>query len=204
MQTRPAKFLPFVISALAACTGPDGPSTAETRPPDQLNIVWLAGDHPAFYGTEISFWGRHDQDAEGSLYFQDEHGGRGEEYARLRIRQGSLKAFPDGHLFGAQDSVLITMRVADQTKLLIELLPSGLKFNASIPAELRLEYDHDDPDLNHDGSVDSQDVDLQHQLSFWVQEVLNGAFTKVASINSESIQEMEAALLGFSRLAIAY
>jgi hypothetical protein len=205
MQIRWRAFVPLAVLTLATCSGSGDPTTApETRPADQLNIVWLASNHPGFYGTSVSFWARENQDAEGSLYFKDDNGQRGEEYARLRIRQGSLKAYPDGRLFGAQDSVLVTMRVADDTKIIIELLPSGLQFNASSPAELQLEYDNDDPDLNHDGVVNATDQTLQNQLAAWVQEVLNGPFAKAASVNTESLQEIEATLLGFSRLAVAY
>ena len=205
MLNRWRAFVPLALVTLATCSGSGDPTTApEMRPADQLNIVWLASDHPDFYGTSVSFWAHEDQDAEAALYFKDDHGQGGEEYARLRIRQGSLKAYPDGRPFGAQDSVLVTMRVADNTKIIIELLPSGLQFNASSPAELRLEYDHDDPDLNHDGVVNAADESLQHQLAAWVQEVLNGPFAKAASVNTESLEEIEATLLGFSRLAVAY
>jgi hypothetical protein len=205
MQNRWRVLVPFALVALATCSGSGDPTTApETRPADQLNIVWLASNRPEFYGNSVSFWAKQGQDTEGSLYFKGENGDRGEEYARLRIRQGSLKSYPDGRPFGAQDSVLVTMRVADETKIIIELLPSGLQFNAGSPAELRLEYDNDDPDLNHDGVVNAADEALQHQLAAWVQEVLNGPFAKAASVNSESLEEIEATLLGFSRLAVAY
>lgn len=205
MLNRWRSFLPPALIVLATCSGSGDPTTApETRTADQLNIVWLGEGHPGFYATSVSFWAREGQDTEGSLYFKDDNGQRGEEYARLLIREGSLKAYPDGRPFGAQDSVLVTMRVADDTKIIIELLPSGLQFNAGNPAVLRLEYDHDDPDLNHDGQVNGTDQALQSQLAAWVQEALNLPFVKAASINSESIQEIEATLLGFSRLAVAY
>jgi hypothetical protein len=203
MQSRWRSLVPLALFTLTTCSG--DPNTApEIRPADQISIVWLASDHPDFYGTEVSFWAKQNQDTEGSLYFKDDQGQRGEEYARLRIRQGSLKAYPDGRPFGAEDSVLITMRVADATRIIVELLPSGLQFNAGNPAELKLEYGHDDPDLNHDGQVDSTDQGLQHQLAIWVQEVVNGPFAKTASVNSESLEEIEASLLGFSRFAVAY
>jgi hypothetical protein len=205
MQNRWRAFVPLALFTLATCSGSGDPTTApETRPADQLTIVWLASDHPGFYSTSVSFWARQDQDTEGALYFKDDNGQRGEEYARLLIRQGSLKTYPDGRPFGARDSVLVTMRVADDTKIIFELQPSGLQFNTGNPATLRLEYDNDDPDLNHDGVVNATDEALQHQLAAWVQEVLNGPFAKAASVNTESLKEIEATLLGFSRLAVAY
>jgi hypothetical protein len=193
------------LLVLASC-GSAGTDTVppETRPPAELSIILLAPNHPAFFNTSTSFWAKPGRDVEGFLYFQDSGGGRGEAYARLRVRTQSLKAFPDGRPFGANDSVEITLSVADNDRVLLQMLPSGLQFASDDPAELKIEYLHADQDYNRDGKVDSQDADIQSRLAIWRQEQIGGVFTKIASVNLEGIRELQAKLFSFSRFAISY
>ena len=88
------------------------------------------------------------------IFFQDEAGGQGEEYLRLRIDAPTLLARPDGTPIAEGDSVLITSASWTRPSMLFELEPSGLTFNPLQPAELKIHYDHADGDLNDDGSVD--------------------------------------------------
>jgi hypothetical protein len=169
-----------------------------------LTIVQLASDHPAFFNAEATIWAKPGRDSEAIIYFQEAGGGRGESFAKFRVRPQSLRAFPDGRPFGASDSVLITMRIPDLTKALVELLPSGLLFQANRPAELKLEFVHTDRDLNDDGVVNGQDAAVEQLFAIWQQEILNGPFVKLATVRVESIRELKADILGFSRLAIAY
>src|ERR1041384_7208471 len=51
MQSRWRSLVPLAPFTLTTCSG--APNTApEIRPADQISIVWLASDHPDFYGTE--------------------------------------------------------------------------------------------------------------------------------------------------------
>lgn len=193
------------LAFLAAACGTDSTEPGDdTRPPGELTIVALAGNHPPFYNTEVSFWARPGEDSEGRIFFQDGNGERGEYFVRLRVRRASLRAFPDGRAFGPTDSVLITMRVPNPEQFQVELLPSGLTFDASEPAALKFEFVHSDRDLNDDGVVNGQDDALEQAFAIWRQEALAGPYVKLATIRFDSTRELQADLLGFSRFAIAY
>jgi len=131
-------------------------------------------------------------------------GGQGEEFLRLRVRDESLLSRPDGTPFAAGDSVLITVRVVDVTRILFEADPSGLTFNPSQPAELKIHYSHADHDFNEDGAIDASDDQIKSQLAIWRQETLTGPFIRLGSVNIEGLEEINADILGFSRFAIAY
>jgi hypothetical protein len=189
-------------SILTACGG--GTTEPEPRPPADLNIIQLPADHPPFETTTVSFWAKKGESREGKIYFLDSQGQRGEEYARLKIDSGSLLARPDGTPFGARDSVLITMSVADPSQILVELQPSGLRFASDKPAELKLTYGATEGDLNDDGRVDEEDDEIEQQMAIWRQEKAGDAFVQVGVVKVEEQREIEAKLTSFSRYAIAY
>lgn len=205
MRTRPV--VPALAVALAAlaggCSDSSGPDDG-TRPPTELNILRVAEDSPPLFNPEESFWAVRGEDREVRIFFQDEVGGAGEEYLRLRIDAPSLLAYPDGTLFGVDDSVLVTVRVVDPAQLLFELEPSGLRFNPLVPAELKIHYDHADDDLDDDGDVDGDDDALELTLAIWRQESPGLPFVKLGSLLVDDLEEIEAELEGFSRYALAY
>jgi hypothetical protein len=206
---------PFTVRSLGvvgaivlgvACSGSpvevDPPGT--TKPPADLAIIKVPTTAPALFNDSVSFYAKVGQDAEGFIYYLGAAGGRGEKFARLRIRQRSLLARPDGTPFGANDSVLITMKMTNPRELLVELSPSGLKFNTSDPAELRLEYAVTGGDLNGDGKSDNDDNQIETKLSIWRQEKAGDPFVKIGSVKTEGLRELKADLTSFSRYAIAY
>lgn len=200
----------LILLILGACAElPNEPVKSEgvvvgSMYPEGVTLIRLAEDHPPFFNTSVSFWAKSGTDTEGALYFEESPGKRGQSYARFRVRKGSLLAYPDGRLFEKGDSVLITMRILDPTLLLLEMQPSGLRFNTSRPAELQFEYDHADPDYNQDGVINTTDTEIQHQLAVWSQEDSGGPFRRTQSINFERQREILARILSFSRLAVAY
>ena len=187
--------------ALAGCSDTTAP---QQRQSDNLVILRLDPTGPPLYNREVSFYAKVGEGTEGSLYFRGPQGQRTDEFARLRIGSGSLLARPDGTPFGANDSILITMRLADSSWILVELQPSGLTFRSDQPAELRLKYAHADRDFNRDGEVDDRDTEVEHRLSLWRQEKPGDPFIKVGSVRSESEKLIRANLMGFTRFAIAY
>lgn len=193
----------ILLTGLLACssdsTGPD-----DSRLPAELNILRLAPDHPPFEATSVSVWARRGDSREGKLYFLNSEGQRGEEFAVLKIDSQSLLARPDGSLIQVGDSVLITMRVVDQSQLLVELQPSGLRFSSSKPAELKLDYGEADDDYNGDGRVDGKDSEAELQFAIWRQEKPGDPFVRLGSVKVEDLKEVEAKLVSFSRYAIAY
>ena len=183
-------------------SGPNPPP--EQRPPAALNILKLAQASPPVFNPVETFWAKKGQDAEARIYFQDAVGGQGEEYLRLRIDDISLETLPNGTPIAIGDSVLITIRSVDPTRILFELEPTGLKFNPLKPAELDIKYQEADDDFNEDGVVDLADEAIEDSLAIWRQENPGDDFVKIGSLVFESLEEVEAELTGFSRYAIAY
>jgi hypothetical protein len=192
-----------ILVAATACSDSTAPGD-NTRPPENLNVARLASTSPPLFNPEESFFAKKGEDRELRIYFQDLSGGQGEEFLRLRVRDESLLSRPDGTPFAAGDSVLITVRVVDVTRILFEADPSGLTFNPSQPAELKIHYSHADHDFNEDGAIDASDDQIKSQLAIWRQETLTGPFIRLGSVNIEGLEEINADILGFSRFAIAY
>lgn len=192
------RALPLLV--IAACTSGPDPSD----PPGQLAIVKIPASAPALFNDSVSFYTKVGRDDEGFLYFKTAAGARGEKFARIRIRQRSLASRPDGTPFGATDSVLIVMKVVNPLELGVELLPSGIHFNASDPAELRIEYEATKGDLNGDGQKDAKDDAIEQKLALWRQEKPGDPLVKIGTVKTDGLRELKADLVSFSRYYIAY
>jgi hypothetical protein len=202
-----ASIIAMALALALGCSSDDSPSPdspGSERPPEQLTVARLAPTAPPLEQSTVSFWAFKGQGVEQKLYFQNETGGRGEEYLSLKLDNESLRLRPDGSPFADGDSVLITITVEDPALLLFALEPSGLKFSATNPADLRIRYAHADDDLNEDGAIDEEDNHLESILGIWRQEQPNLPFVRLGSVKVEGQEELEAELEGFSRYAIAY
>lgn len=195
-------FFAGLVLGLACRSDPTGPP--DELPEDQLTFLRLAGNAPPFESAAVSFYARRGEDREGRIYFLDQEGRRGEEFARLRVDAPSLLARPDGTPFQVGDSILITLRIVDVSRMLIELEPSGLRFNSSRPAELKLDYGFADDDYNRDGAVDDRDREVEQRFAIWRQAAPGQPWVRQGSVRIEDQKEIEAELIGFSRYAIAY
>jgi len=195
-----------LLLTLAACGGdsPTGPAVGDERPEALLRILELAESAPPLFNPEVSFWARRGQGTEIGIYFQDPEGKRGEKFAELDLDGESLQSYPDGRPFANGDSVLITMRVVDPAKLMVELSPAGLTFNPAKPAELEFRYQFADDDFNQDGRTDDEDAKIEAILGIWRQATPGAPFVRLGTVSIEELEELDAALLGFSRLIIAY
>lgn len=189
-----------LIPACGAATGPTPDGTE--KPPGSFTIVQLPASTPIF-NDSVAFYAKMDDDAEGIIYFQAPGGGRGEKFARLRIKKGSLLTRPDGSAFAAHDSVLIVMKMTSPRDCQVQLTPSGLKFTGKDPADLELEYVGVD-DINGDGKVDDGDAAAERKLAIWRQETIGDPYVKIGTVKTEGAAELKAQLTGFSRYAISY
>lgn len=211
---RPARLrsvtLPALLGLLLAtssCTDSSGPKDDPTvKPPADLTILSLGTGSPALATDSVSFYASFDEQREGTIDFADN-----ERYLRFRVDAGALFKLPNGSLLGPGDSVLITIKVVDPSKLYFDFEPQGLKFNPLIPAELNLEYAHASGsdttqagDFNDDGAVDAEDDAIESTLAIWHQTIPGGAFTRLTSILTIESDEIEADIPGFSRYALAY
>jgi hypothetical protein len=192
-----------LLATAAGCSDSSAPGN-DNQPSTELSVVQLDTGSPPLFNPESSFYAVQGQDREVRISFQDAAGAEGEEFFRLRVRPGSLQARPDGTPIAQGDSVLITVHVVDPAKILFELEPAGLTFNAAEPAELKIHYNHADHDFNDDGTVDLSDEQIKSRLAIWKQESLNDPFVKIGSVNVEASEEINADILGFTRYAIAY
>jgi hypothetical protein len=200
----PILTLAFATLGLA-CSDSNDPGDGDvSKPPAELTILRLSPTSPPLLNPETTFYAVRGEDREVRISFQDASGEEGEEYLRLRVRPEALQSYPDGSDFAEGDSVLITVRVMDPTRLQFDFEPTGLTFNADEPAELKIHYNHADPDLDEDGDVDLDDEALELDLAIWRQEVEGDPFVRLGSILSIDLEEINAELSGFSRYALAY
>jgi len=194
-------LLAALVGAVGSCSDSSGPDGV---PQSDLNVIHVAATSAPLFNPVDSFYAKRGEDREVRIYFQDEVGGAGEEYLRLRIDAPTLLTLPDGTPILSGDSVLVHVRVVDPAQMLFELEPTGLQFNALVPAQLKIHYDHADGDLNDDGSVDGEDDTIEGTLAIWRQENPGDPFVRLGSVLSEDLDEAEAELTGFSRYALAY
>lgn len=200
------RFACILAAGLLACSddGPAGPSAGDQRDEALLKILRLAATSPPLWNPEVTFWAKQGQGAEIGIYFQDPQGQKGEKFVELDLDGESLLEYPDGTPFTPGDSVLITMRVVDATKLLVEFEPAGLRFNPVKPAQLEFRYRFADDDFNEDGTVNATDDQIELILGIWRQATPGAPFVRLGTLRIEQLEELDADLLGFSRFAIAY
>lgn len=197
----------LLAGVVAACSGdsfmPTTPSGPTEVSESALNVITVAPTELP-ETTAVSFYAMKGDKREQRLYTQRSDGSRGDEYLRLTVDDNSLLAYPDGRPFLRGDSVLITIQVADQSHMLFQLEPAGLRFSPANPAELRVSYAAAGGDLDHDGDHDASDDSLQAHLGIWRQEVPGTPFERLESLVSTSSKDVRADLPGFSRYAVSY
>jgi hypothetical protein len=199
----------LLVAALAAsvlsCSDSGEPNGDDaSKLPSELNILRLSGGTPPLFNPVMSFYAIRGQNREARIFFDDGQGREGDEYLRLLVNDASLLAYPDGTEFADRDSVLITIRVVDPAQSLFELEPSGLRLSPQDPAKLRIRYQRVDRDLNADGKVDIEDLELESTLAIWRQETPGDPFVRLGTVLRADLDEVEATLEGFSRYALAY
>ncbi|HXG45530.1 MAG TPA: hypothetical protein VNJ71_12330 [Gemmatimonadales bacterium] len=207
MKTSAWGFL-VLLGLTAGCGDSTGDGNV-TRPPGQLNFILLSRAAPALCDSSVSFWAVKNgpTDAEGALEFPEDGvncGGSREDFVRLKIKKESLLLYPDGTPFQNLDSVLVTLTWVGSDTIMFHLEPTGLVFDPAHPAELTIEYDHTNGDLDDDGDVDPDDARIEQIMGLWRQPTLADPFTRIGSVKFEDLDEIEAKLNGFSRYAIAY
>ena len=155
----------------------------------------------------VSFWAVKGQDREVAMYYRPNSGSADSvRFLRFRVRNETLLKRPDGTTFATGDSVKITIRVRDFSKLITEFSPSGLTFNPARAAELRLDFKNSDQDFNRDGSVNQADANLVPTFAIWKQEAAGQPWFKLTSAVevAGNLSEVKADVLSFTNHAIAY
>ena len=169
-----------------------------------LSLIRAASDAPAIANPTLSFYATKGVDAEAIMWYRPRAGRTDSTmFVRFRVDRRSLLTRPDGSAIADGDSVLITMTLSDPTHLVVDFQPSGLRFSAANPAELKISYLEADKDFNDDGVVDSSDTAFEAALSMWRRELSTSPWAKLSSSLVTSTHEVEATLTGFTSYAIA-
>jgi len=185
--------------ALASCDGsPSGPSQL---PESELVFVRAADGAPPLATRQVQVWAKSGEGRRIEIPYArvGEYGG--DKCLEFTIPGDGLLTRPDGTPFVRGDSVLITIRVVDPNTFNFEFSPSGLRFNAKHPAELRISYKWADPDLNGDGSVDDDDGRLGFDI--WKQETPASRWEKIGTSRDSDVEELRANVTGFTKYAMA-
>lgn len=196
-------FATSAVALLAVGCG-DGTAPAEQqRPASELNFIRPAPGAPELADTTVQFYAKRGTDREIRIRYAVSPG-QFEEFVRFRVRPDALLSYPDGRPFAVGDSVLITLRVVDFARLIVDFQPSGLRFSPDEPAELKFKYNYADPDFDGDGDVDAADAEAETRLSFWRQEAAGQPWFRQSSQLEISIDEIDAEITGFTGYALAY
>ena len=190
--------------AFVAASCNDGTAPAEDiRPANELTFLRPAPGAPQLADTTVQLVATRGEDSEVRIRYAVAPG-QFEEFVRFRVRPDALEAHPDGRPIAEGESVLITLRIVDFARLIVEFQPSGLRFSASRPAELTFKYNHADHDFDGDGDMDSDDSHAETLLSVWRQEAPGQPWVRQVSKVEISLDEIEADITGFTGYALAY
>jgi hypothetical protein len=195
-----------LLGVLAACNG-DGVTAADSdvRTADEMHFLRPSLTTPPLSNPSVAFYAKRGEDREAFIYFQPKPGTSDSSYfVRFKVPGASLERRADGTPIAMGDSVLITIRVADPSRLILEFQPSGLRFATSTPAELKIDFGEASHDLDGDGDVDAEDDSHETQLAIWKQEAPGLPWIRLSSYVDLSADEVEAKLTGFTGYAISY
>jgi hypothetical protein len=197
----------LLAAGVVACSSDNFTPSADDGPAEKseslLSVIAVA---PTALpeATVVSFYAVKGQSREQRLYTVKPDGSRGDEYLRFTVGGSTLLTRPDGSPFANRDSVLISITVLDQTRMMFQFEPSGLQFNPGSPAQRRSSYAGAEGDLDHDGDHDGADDSLETRLAIWRQETPGTPFQRLSSLVSTSDHDVRASITGFSRYAVSY
>lgn len=197
--------------AIACSSTGDTPVTPGTNPPPvggtpETSLQFLKPAAGTALRTDsVSFWAVKGQNREVAMYYRPNSGSTDSvRFLRFKVPNESLLRRPDGSAFAPGDSVRITIRVRDFSKLITDFSPSGLTFSPLKPAELRLDFKNCDQDFNRDGVVNAADANLLATFAIWKQEALGQPWFKLTGVVEASVGEVKADVESFTNHAIAY
>lgn len=199
---RHGALLAAAALSLASCDPATSPLLRDTS---ELNLLHVTYDYPPLAATQVSFWAVKGRTGGADLWYHARPGATDSaRFVSFRLGAASLDRRPDGSAIAAGDSVLITLTATDARHMMIQFLPSGLRFSAADPPTLRIYWTACGDDLNYDGSVDASDDALIGALAIWRQEGTGQPWSRLATTTTASERELLTRLDGFSGYAISY
>jgi len=170
-----------------------------------LNFVRQDSSYKPLLSAQGTFYAKVGEDRRVRLVYQGSTPtDSGAEFLRFEVPTDGLYRKPDGTPFGPTDSILVTVTVVNPKQFLFDFQPSGLQFNPSQPARLKVEYHYADPDFNGDGTIDSQDAQIEAMLSLWRREPPDTSWFKTGAVRSVELEEFDADIFSFSQYAVAW
>jgi hypothetical protein len=183
----------------------DSPSLETVSATSTPQFLRPAADAPRIANPLVKFYAKKGVDREAFMYYHRSTTGKDSVvFLRMRVRARSLARRPNGSRIAFGDSVLITIRLVDPTRLIVDCQPAGLKFSTEHPADLKLSYAETDPDVNRDGRVDTRDRQLTSRFKIWRRETNISPWTALPSTVTFGTHEVETDIFGFTRYAIAF
>jgi hypothetical protein len=186
--------------ALAACQNPEHPQELADG---QIVLVRADPTAPPLEAQHVSFWAKAGDTKHVEIRYVSTNQYSGDKCLEFTIPSNGLYRKPDGTAFQKGDSVLITIDVVDPQHFDFRFAPSGLKFDPSHPAEMRVSYKWAAPDANGDGVVDSKDTALLNGMGIWGREADGEAWRRLSTDRDGSVEELRANIPGFSQYAMA-
>lgn len=195
-----------LTGAIAGCNSDSSTAAgSDIRQADEMHFLRPSINTPPLSSTTVSFYAKRGEDREAFMYYQPKAGTSDSSlFMRFKVPGASLDRRPDGTAFQMGDSVLITINVADPSRMILDFQPSGLKFAPTTPAELKIDFGEASHDLDGDGDVDAEDVTHELQLSIWKQEAAGLPWIRLSSFVDFSSDKVEAKLVSFTGYAISY
>jgi hypothetical protein len=199
-------MLLVATTVLAACG--DGSTVAPepiVQPEAQLKFLNPAAG-AALSRDSVSFWAVAGDDREVELYYRPRAGSTDSaRFLRFEIDDDTRLRRPDGTLVAEGDSIRISIRVLDFSRLITQFAPSGMKFEGD-PAELRLDFGNADGDYDDDGDDDEDDDDEVSNFAIWAQERVGQPWRKLTSVVeiSGNFRQVQAEIRSFTNHAVAF
>ncbi len=174
-------------------------------PESELHFLQTAAGAPALATTSVSFYAVNGQTRQAEIRYRNLPGVPApNRLVRFRVDKRSLVKRPDGTPIPVGDSLLITLTVVDTVKMIVDFQPAGLVFNPKKPAKLTLWYLEADHDFNHDGVINAADTALEQIFAIWSEELPGDPWTRLPTVRSPSLDQVEAPVAGFTRFAVSY
>ncbi|HWZ60913.1 MAG TPA: hypothetical protein VNW46_18150 [Gemmatimonadaceae bacterium] len=165
-------------------------------PESSLHFLSPNPGAPSLVTDTVRFYAVAGQDRSASLYYHAVGGQTDSvQFLAFDVPAGALVQQPDGTPIATGDSLLITIAIADPTRLIVGFQPSGLVFHNGQPAALTLSYANADSGLTATGVSG---------LAMWSQEHAGDKWHKVPSNVNRSALTVTGRIGGFSVYATAY
>jgi Prokaryotic membrane lipoprotein lipid attachment site len=187
MMRRP--FVTIVAAlAVAGCSTADDPNPGV--PESALHFLTPDPGAPGFAVDTLRLYAVVGQDRSAVLYYRDSV-----PFATFDIPAGALTRDATGAPLAAGDSLLITVAIADSSRLIVGFQPAGLAFSNGHPAQLTLSYAHAHNNLSPSN---------ESSLSLWRQENPGEPWHRVSSNTRKDVKTVSGRVDGFTVYATAY